>query len=89
PTFDLEFDGNKWVTVETSMEYCVFYELIYPSKGHNISVCLARTQDEQYPFISMLEAWSLPEESYSLMSLDTAWIKTYRLNYGAAAGDYI
>ncbi|XP_050203594.1 probable LRR receptor-like serine/threonine-protein kinase At1g05700 [Mercurialis annua] len=82
PSFDLEFDGNKWITVETSMTGAVFHELMYKSKGENISVCLARTEDTQFPFISVLEAWAMPDDSYSIMSKDRAWIIGYRYNYG-------
>ncbi|KAA8543922.1 hypothetical protein F0562_021901 [Nyssa sinensis] len=83
PTFDLEIDGNKWMTVVSSLTDALYYEVIYPSKGDNISVCLARTWDNQFPFISSLEAWPLPDTMYREMNRDLAWLNSYRYNYGA------
>lgn len=84
PTFDLQFDGNKWITVQTSLSDTIFHEVVYASKGNNISVCLARTQDNQFPFISMLEIWAIPDDSYDIMTRDKAWIKAYRYSYGGS-----
>lgn len=84
PTFDIEFDGNKWYTVKTDMSRTQFHEVIYTSKGQIISVCLVLTHEGQNPFISMLEAWSLPDKTYRLMTKDKAWINEYRYNYGAS-----
>ncbi|KAK1588779.1 hypothetical protein Q3G72_026936 [Acer saccharum] len=39
PTFDLQFDGNHWITVATSMDTAIFHEAIYVAKGDAISVC--------------------------------------------------
>lgn len=83
PTFDLGFDGNKWMTVVTSMTKPLYYEAIYTPKGDNTSVCLARTLEKQFPFISMLEAWPLPDNMYAGMSRDLAWFRSYGYNYGA------
>ncbi|KAA8549548.1 hypothetical protein F0562_001434 [Nyssa sinensis] len=83
PTFDLEIDGNKWTTVVSSSATIVYHEVIYTSKGDNISVCLARTQAKQFPFISSLEALPLPDTMYTGMSRELAWLNTYRYNYGA------
>ena len=83
PTFDLEFDGNKWATVETSLTDITDFELVYANRGDNISVCLARTFHDQFPFISSLELWPLPDSMYAGMSRDLAWLKSYRYNYGA------
>eukprot|EP00261_Vitis_vinifera_P035001 XP_019076244.1 PREDICTED: probable LRR receptor-like serine/threonine-protein kinase At1g05700 [Vitis vinifera] len=89
PTFDLEFDGNKWATVETSLTDPSYYELVYANKGENISVCLARTYRDQFPFISSLELWPLPDNMYAGMSRDSAWLQSYRYNYGASDTDWI
>lgn len=89
PTFDLEFDGNKWATVETYVKYFSFYELVFASRGDNVSVCLARTFHGQFPFISSLELWPLPDDMYAGMTSDKAWFLSYRYNYGAADDDWI
>ncbi|KAK2997151.1 hypothetical protein RJ639_025462, partial [Escallonia herrerae] len=82
PTFDLEIDGNKWMTVVTSLTKIEFYEVIYTSRGDNVSVCLARTKANQFPFISSLEAWPIPDTTYTQMSRSLAWLNSYRYNYG-------
>ncbi|KAM7496644.1 hypothetical protein LguiA_021058 [Lonicera macranthoides] len=82
PSFDLEIDGNKMMTIETSIDDIVYSEVIYTSRGDNISVCLARIQDKEYPFISSLEAWPLDDNMYVGMNRDLAWIMSYRYNYG-------
>lgn len=66
PVFDLEVDGNNWVTVETDMstDYYINYELIFAVKGDNISVCFVQTHPDQFPFISSLQLWSLPSDMY-------------------------
>ncbi|KAK6234785.1 hypothetical protein SCA6_010122 [Theobroma cacao] len=83
PTFDLEFDGNKWASVVTTMTSFTYYEMIYATKGDSISICLARTQDQQFPFISRLESLPLPADMYPQMRRDMAWFNSYRYNYGA------
>ncbi|KAL7127385.1 hypothetical protein ABFS83_14G249200 [Erythranthe nasuta] len=59
PTFDLHFDGNFWKTVVTSISEVVSYEVIYVMRSDWITVCLARTKDGQFPFISTLEIRNL------------------------------
>lgn len=84
PTFDLEIDGNKWMTVVSSSTEILHYEIIYISMGDTISVCLARTMVNQFPFISSLEAWPiLDDNAYIHMNRDLAWLNSYRYNYGA------
>ncbi|KAL2487821.1 Leucine-rich repeat transmembrane protein kinase protein [Forsythia ovata] len=84
PTFDLEIDGNKWMTVVSSSTEILHYEIIYTTTGDTISVCLARTQANQFPFISSLEAWPIFDNNvYIHMNRDLAWLNTYRYNYGA------
>ncbi|KAI4368813.1 hypothetical protein MLD38_017327 [Melastoma candidum] len=85
PTFDLEFDGNKWATVMTSASQVHFYEIIYTTKRQNVKVCLARTQAGQFPFISVLEIWPLGVNMYDKIDRDLAWQNSYRYNYGAGS----
>ncbi|PSR86659.1 LRR receptor-like serine/threonine-protein kinase precursor, partial [Actinidia chinensis var. chinensis] len=87
PTFDVEIDGNKWVTVVSSLTEILYYEVVYPSRGDTVSVCLARTKPNQFPFISSLEVWPVPDTMYFGMSRDLAWLSSYRDNYGTQ--DYI
>lgn len=83
PTFDLQIDGNRWTTVVTTPSWPpVYYESIYPTQGNTVSVCLARTQDGQFPFVSTLEIWPLVGGIYENMPTDIAWHKSYRYNYG-------
>ncbi|XP_022728680.1 probable LRR receptor-like protein kinase At1g51890 [Durio zibethinus] len=89
PTFDLEFDGNKWVTVVTDISKFSYYEMIYVAKGDITSICLARTNDKQFPFISFLEFWPVPDKMYANMTNDRAWFNGYRYNYGADSKDWI
>ena len=89
PTFDLEFDGNKWDTVVTETSKIVYYEMIYAAKGDITSICLARTRNKQFHFISLLESWPVPDKMYAQMANDRAWFNGYRYNYGAAPRDWI
>ncbi|CAI9770531.1 unnamed protein product [Fraxinus pennsylvanica] len=50
PTFDLQFDGNYWLTVETSSTDYVSYEAIYVAKKNYISVCVAQTKPNQIAY---------------------------------------
>ncbi|KAH6766209.1 hypothetical protein C2S52_017192 [Perilla frutescens var. hirtella] len=86
PTFDLEIDGNKWTTVVTSSTDYTYYEILYWTQNRNISVCLARTQNDQFPFISSLESWTISYDMYTVMSHDMAWLKSYRYDYGPNNG---
>lgn len=83
PSFGLEFDGNKWTTVSNPTAEPQYYKLVYTSGGDFISVCLARTPDKQYPYISALELWPLSDDMYATMGQDRAWTTSYRYNYGA------
>ncbi|KAI3450470.1 hypothetical protein Pfo_007135 [Paulownia fortunei] len=86
PSFDLQIDGNKVVTVVSSSTEVRYYEILYWCQRSSISVCLARTQSDQFPFISSLEAWSIPDTMYARMSQDLAWLNSYRYNYGTDVG---
>ncbi|GFP99563.1 uncharacterized protein at1g24485 [Phtheirospermum japonicum] len=59
PTFDLQFDGNYWATVETSSTEYVYHEVTYVMKKDSISVCVAQTSPGQFPFISAIEVRGL------------------------------
>lgn len=83
PTFDLEFDAYKWTTVSNLTDGPKYYELVYTSRGENVSVCLARTFVDQYPFISTLELWPMPDGMYAGMRTDVAWQSAFRYMYGA------
>lgn len=83
PTFDLLFDGNFWVTVETSNDYMVYYEAIYVVKGDSISICVAQTKPNQFPFMSALEVRSLDSNMYSKVDSSVALFLQNRTAYGA------
>ncbi|KAK4408557.1 putative LRR receptor-like serine/threonine-protein kinase [Sesamum angolense] len=68
PTFDLQFDGNHWATVQTSSTVYVYHEVTYVMKKDSISVCVAQTNPAQFPFISALEVRGL--ESYMYVNVD-------------------
>ncbi|KVI01233.1 Leucine-rich repeat-containing protein [Cynara cardunculus var. scolymus] len=73
PTFDLHFDGNFWVTVNTSE--ATLYEAIYVVKRNVIGVCVARKFPNQVPFISSLEVRGIDPEAYDGRSPDYAiWV---------------
>ncbi|XP_057782760.1 probable LRR receptor-like serine/threonine-protein kinase At1g05700 [Salvia miltiorrhiza] len=83
PTFDLEIDGNKWTTVVTTPTDYAFYEILYWTHKPNISVCLATTHKDEFPFISTLEAWPISYDMYTGLSRDLGWLTTYRYAYGS------
>ncbi|XP_007016560.2 PREDICTED: probable LRR receptor-like serine/threonine-protein kinase At1g51810 [Theobroma cacao] len=89
PTFDLEFNGSKWATVVTDTSTISYYEMIYVAKGDTTSICLARTHDKQFPFITLLKSWPVPDKIYAQMTTDRAWFNGYRYNYGAAPEEWI
>nr|XP_043637049.1 putative leucine-rich repeat receptor-like protein kinase At2g19210 [Erigeron canadensis] len=63
PVFDLLFDGNFWVTVNTTV--WKRYEVIYVTKRNVISICVAQKNPNQFPFISTLEVRSLDSRLYN------------------------
>lgn len=85
PTFDLQFDGNRWASVETSIDGLVYYELIYVVKGDYVSVCVAQTQPDQFPFISALEVRSLLPTMYDKLDRNYPLYLIGRVAYGANA----
>ncbi|CAA0811927.1 Leucine-rich repeat transmembrane protein kinase protein [Striga hermonthica] len=83
PTFDLQFDGNRWTTVETSSTQPVIYEAIYVAKGEYVSVCVAQTRAGELPFISALEVRSLDPTMYSHVDKNYPLLLVTRVAYGA------
>ncbi|KAK1586722.1 hypothetical protein Q3G72_005504 [Acer saccharum] len=82
PSFDLQFDGNHWITVDTSMDTVVFHEVIYVTKGDNISVCVAQTYPNMFPFISAIEIRSLGHSMYNQVDDNKGLILSRRLAFG-------
>ncbi|KAI4352052.1 hypothetical protein L6164_006338 [Bauhinia variegata] len=82
PTFDLQFDGNFWTTVNTSSPNYQIYEVIYVTKANTTSICLAQTNRGQIPFISALELRSLDSNMYSRVDPNRALFLAYRSNVG-------
>nr|XP_017246550.1 PREDICTED: uncharacterized protein At1g24485-like isoform X2 [Daucus carota subsp. sativus] len=83
PTFDLHFDGNFWTTVETSIDEVVTYEATYVVKGDVVSVCVAQTKPNQFPFISALVIRSMDSNMYSNADPSYALFLKSRVAYGA------
>lgn len=83
PTFDLHFDGNFWATVDTSSGLKM-YEAIYVTKRDQVSVCVAQTKPNQFPFMSALEIRSLDSEAYADVDDYRALFLNRRLSYGAS-----
>ncbi|RZC86917.1 hypothetical protein C5167_030269 [Papaver somniferum] len=66
PNFLLQFNGNNWARIETSMTGIQYKEVAYSlNNGNNINVCLAQTLSGNIPFISALEIRSLDSKAYS------------------------
>ncbi|KAI4347332.1 hypothetical protein L6164_008149 [Bauhinia variegata] len=81
PTFELQFDGNFWATVNTSsLNY--IYEAIYVTKANTTSICLAQTLRGQIPFISALELRSLDSSMYRHVDPNHALFLAHRANSG-------
>ncbi|GFQ06360.1 senescence-induced receptor-like serine/threonine-protein kinase [Phtheirospermum japonicum] len=83
PTFDLQLDGNRWVTVETSSTGYVYYEAIYVPKGDDVSACVAQTKPGQFPFMSALEVRSLASDMYGHVDQSYPLFMITRVAYGA------
>ncbi|GMI81810.1 hypothetical protein like AT3G46280 [Hibiscus trionum] len=85
PSFDLHFDGNHWATVETSIDQSVFYEVIYVTKTDTISVCVAQTAPNMFPFISAIEVRDLDSKMYADLDSNRALMLRRRVAYGTKA----
>ncbi|KAK2982159.1 hypothetical protein RJ640_022164 [Escallonia rubra] len=59
PTFDIQFDGNAWTTIETSNNDVLCYETMYVVKRDAVGVCLLQTKFDHFPFVSGIEVRSL------------------------------
>ncbi|PPD88497.1 hypothetical protein GOBAR_DD14586 [Gossypium barbadense] len=85
PKFDLHFDGNHWITVETSADQLVSYEAIYVTKTDTISVCVAQTFPNMFPFISAIEVRDLDSKMYGYSDSNRALMLRRRVAYGTKA----
>ncbi|KAG9145453.1 hypothetical protein Leryth_021449 [Lithospermum erythrorhizon] len=83
PVFDLQFSGNEWLTVQTSMDTVISHEVIYVVQGYTPSVCVAQTKPGNFPFISAIEVRSLDAEMYSGIRQDRALFLRDRIAYGS------
>ncbi|PWA61935.1 malectin-like carbohydrate-binding domain-containing protein [Artemisia annua] len=83
PTFDLHFDGNFWATVQTYIGGTKSYEVIYVANGDSISVCVAQTKPNQFPYMSTLEVRRLDPEIYKEVEKSRALFLRDRLCYGS------
>ncbi|XWS53191.1 hypothetical protein CRYUN_Cryun11dG0136700 [Craigia yunnanensis] len=82
PSFELQFDGNRWTTVETSSDAVVSYEAIYATKMDAISVCVAQTSPNMFPFISAIEVRTLDMKMYGHFDSSHALMLRRRVAYG-------
>ncbi|XP_010255779.1 PREDICTED: probable LRR receptor-like serine/threonine-protein kinase At1g05700 [Nelumbo nucifera] len=82
PTFDLQFDGNDWVKGVNASGGPSYYEVIYVTKFDSLSVCLAQTEDNQYPFINGINVRSLDLGLYSDIDSGRPLFTRDRINYG-------
>ncbi|XP_031485100.1 putative leucine-rich repeat receptor-like serine/threonine-protein kinase At2g04300 [Nymphaea colorata] len=83
PSFDLQFDGNNWASVTTSLDTTLYWEVIYAPKRDNISVCVARTSPDHIPFISALEVKEFELGMYQTEDTEDVLLKWRRTAFGA------
>ncbi|KAG0484006.1 hypothetical protein HPP92_012090 [Vanilla planifolia] len=65
PTFDIEFDGNRWATIQTSSDFVDIAEVIYIVSGSSIVFCVVQTNAGELPFVSAIELRALDDNMYS------------------------
>ncbi|MCL7035221.1 hypothetical protein MKW94_005369, partial [Papaver nudicaule] len=83
PTFNLQFNGNNWSQVVTSMNDTTYEEVVFSLKqGSTISVCLSQTQRIHFPFISALEVRSVDSDMYSYVDSNYPLMFKLRKRYG-------
>lgn len=82
PSFDLMFDGYYWAAVNNSGPTPSRYDVIYVPKKDSISVCVAQTNEGQFPYISTLEVRSLDSDMYSNMDDSYPVFTRRRLAFG-------
>nr|DAD46305.1 TPA_asm: hypothetical protein HUJ06_004535 [Nelumbo nucifera] len=80
--FDLQFNGNHWVTVDTCGGKPFDHQVIYHTKFDAISVCLAQTDPHRPPFISAIQVISLDDGMYSGVDRNHPLFTLRRRNYG-------
>ncbi|KAF3781585.1 putative LRR receptor-like serine/threonine-protein kinase [Nymphaea thermarum] len=83
PSFDLQFDGNHWASVTTSLDTSLYWEVIYAPKRHNISICVAQTSPDQVPFISVLEVKEFERGMYKTNGTEDVLRRWKRVAFGA------
>eukprot|EP01018_Ginkgo_biloba_P026560 Gb_17959 [translate_table: standard] len=83
PTFDLFVDANPWIEVNTYTDRSIVREIVTLAQTNSISVCLARINPNQNPFISSLELRLLSPSMYDIVANNYALISISRLNFGA------
>ncbi|XP_049933887.1 probable LRR receptor-like serine/threonine-protein kinase At1g51810 [Nymphaea colorata] len=83
PSFDLQFDGNTWLTVNTSSSEGQYFEVIYGPKRDKISVCVARTSPDHIPFISTLEIREFEPSMYKTNDKEDVLLRMTRNAFGA------
>ncbi|XP_031488627.1 putative leucine-rich repeat receptor-like serine/threonine-protein kinase At2g04300 [Nymphaea colorata] len=71
PTFNVLFNGNLWSPVfMTGDNGSAILEMIHATKVDDVSVCLARTNAKDVPFINALEIKKLEADMYYSMDTD-------------------
>ncbi|XP_059663815.1 probable LRR receptor-like serine/threonine-protein kinase At1g51880 [Cornus florida] len=71
PAFDLHINVQYWTTVKSTLsDDPIYVEMIYPIKRDKVKICLVRI-DNDYKFISSLEAKIIPRDFYRLMDNHT------------------
>ncbi|KAK6144559.1 hypothetical protein DH2020_021379 [Rehmannia glutinosa] len=85
PTFDLQFEGNHWATVETSSTEYVYHEVTYVMAKDSISVCVAQTNPGQFPFVSAIEVRGLEPSMYNSISDSNPLFLRRRVAFGSNA----
>ncbi|XP_049933882.1 probable LRR receptor-like serine/threonine-protein kinase PAM74 [Nymphaea colorata] len=81
PSFDLQFDGNPWVT--TSSNGPSTWEVIYAPKRENISICVAQTSPDHIPFINALVIREFEEGMYKTNGAEDVLLMWRRIAFGS------
>ncbi|XP_031485642.1 uncharacterized protein At1g24485-like [Nymphaea colorata] len=82
PSFDLQFDGNHWISVTASLDTSLYWEVIYAPKRDNISVCVAQTSPDHLHFISVLEIRELAPKMYDTEDTEDVLLHWWRRAFG-------
>lgn len=84
PTFDFMFDGTYWGTVNMSANPTgTREEVIYVPNKESISLCVAQTFPDHFPFMSALEIRSLEASMYTAVKDNVQLYTTRRVGFGA------